>query len=77
MTRETSNSIKVTNEYGNYLKRGYLDLYSKGGKIRRIFITDALCLEALDWCKKQKRHPDFFSYTQMEPRLRPEASIRN
>lgn len=48
-----------------HLKRGYLDLYSKGGKIRRIFITDALCLEALDWCKKQKKtsgllfvHPD-------------------
>lgn len=33
-----------------HLYRGYLDFYSKGGKIRRIYITDSLCKEALEWC---------------------------
>lgn len=36
-----------------HLSYGYLDLYSKGGKVRRIYITDSLCTEALEWCKKQ------------------------
>lgn len=34
-----------------HLNCGYLDLYSKGGKIRRIYITDSLCEEALAWCR--------------------------
>lgn len=34
-----------------HLNQGYLDLYSKGGRIRRIFITDSLCHETLNWCK--------------------------
>lgn len=32
-----------------HLRLGYLDLYSKGGKIRRIYFPDALCQEALSW----------------------------
>lgn len=44
-----------------HLNQGYLDLYSKGGRIRRIFITDTLCHEAQDWCSKrgQKSGPIF------------------
>lgn len=34
-----------------HLTCGYLDLYSKGGKVRRIYITDSLCEEALEWCR--------------------------
>ena len=34
-----------------HLSCGYLDLYSKGGRIRRIYITDSLCTEALAWCR--------------------------
>ena len=33
-----------------HLVCGYLDLYSKGGKIRRIYIPDSLCQEAKTWC---------------------------
>lgn len=33
-----------------HLTCGYLDLYSKGGKIRRIYIPDSLCREAKAWC---------------------------
>lgn len=35
-----------------HIKIGYLDLYSKGGKIRRIYIPATLQKEALDWGKE-------------------------
>ena len=35
-----------------HLRLGYMDLYSKGGKIRRIYFPDSLCEEALEWTKK-------------------------
>ncbi len=34
-----------------HLRFGYLDLYSKGGKLRRIYFPDNLCLEAVEWCR--------------------------
>ena len=36
-----------------HLSHGYLDLYSKGSKIRRIYLPDFLCKEALEWCSKK------------------------
>lgn len=42
-----------------HLKCGYLDLYSKGGKIRRIYIPDTLCREALDWCGSRRQSSGF------------------
>lgn len=42
-----------------HLTCGYLDLYSKGGKIRRIYITDSLCHEALEWCHSLGRSSGF------------------
>ena len=38
-----------------HIKVGYLDLYSKGGKIRRIYIPKKLRLEAEEWLKQTKR----------------------
>lgn len=38
-----------------HLSQGYLDLYSKGGKIRRIYLPDFLCEETLDWCCRRER----------------------
>lgn len=35
-----------------HVKIGYLDLYSKGGKIRRIYIPVSLKEEALEWMKQ-------------------------
>ena len=43
-----SELIQIKEEH---LKLGYLDLYSKGGKIRRIYFPDSLCEEALAWCQ--------------------------
>lgn len=42
-----------------HLSCGYVDLYSKGGKIRRIYITDALCKEALEWCASRGQTSGF------------------
>lgn len=42
-----------------HLNCGYLDLYSKGGKMRRIYITDTLCEEALHWCQNHGRVSGF------------------
>ena len=36
-----------------HLACGYLDLYSKGGKIRRIYIPYSLCQEAKAWCDRR------------------------
>ena len=42
-----------------HLSCGFLDLYSKGGKIRRIYIPDSLCQEALAWAKKDGKTSGF------------------
>jgi len=42
-----------------HLTLGYLDLYSKGGKIRRIYLPDALCKEALEWCRRRGQKSGF------------------
>lgn len=47
-----------------HLSCGFLDLYSKGGKIRRIYITDALCQEALEWCKSRGQTSGFLFVTK-------------
>lgn len=36
-----------------HLSSGYMDLYSKGGKMRRIYIPDILCREAAAWCHRR------------------------
>mgnify|MGYP000867459417 CR=1 FL=1 len=38
-----------------HVKLGYLDLYTKGGKTRRIYIPKVLKVEALEWLKKLDR----------------------
>ena len=44
-----SELIKFTT---NELKKGYFDSYSKGGKLRRIYIPKKLQIEALNWIKE-------------------------
>ena len=36
-----------------HVSMGYLDLYSKGGKMRRIYIPKRLCTEAAKWLKER------------------------
>ena len=42
-----------------HLALGYLDLYSKGGKLRRIYLPDALAEEALAWCETKEQKSGF------------------
>lgn len=42
-----------------HVKAGYLDLYSKGGKIRRIYIPKALKEEAEAWCAERNMKSGF------------------
>ena len=32
-----------------HIRMGYMDLYSKGGTVRRVYFPEALCRDALDW----------------------------
>ena len=47
-----------------HLACGYLDLYSKGGKTRRIYITDTLCQEAMEWCQERGLSSGFLFITK-------------
>lgn len=38
---------------------GYVDIYGKGGKQRRLYIPKKLCKEALKWFEKEKRDSGF------------------
>lgn len=46
------------------LNMGYLDLYSKGGKIRRLYFPRTLCGEALPWFKEQNIKSGFIFLNQ-------------
>lgn len=45
-----------------HVKLGYLDLYSKGGKLRRIYIPKALQTEALTWFEQEKKRDSGFVF---------------
>lgn len=49
-----------------HLACGYLDLYSKGGKIRRIYIPDLLCQEAKHGANAAALPPAFFLLEKMD-----------
>ena len=42
-----------------HINIGYLDLYSKGGKLRRLYIPDSLQQEAQEWLKGLNRNSGF------------------
>lgn len=42
-----------------HIKRGHIDLYSKGGKLRRIYIPKALQEEALSWLADKQQESGF------------------
>lgn len=47
-----------------HLQLGYMDLYSKGGKIRRIYFPDSLCTEGLEWLKSKGTASGFIFLNQ-------------
>ena len=52
-----------------HVKIGYLDLYSKGGKLRRIYIPSALQKEALSWLKDCGKQSGFIFVNKQGERI--------
>ena len=52
-----------------HVKLGYLDLYSKGGKLRRIYIPKSLQAEALAWLTEKKQDSGFIFLNQRGQRI--------
>lgn len=58
-----SELIKIKVEH---IELGHLDLYSKGGKLRRIYIPRTLQSEALAWLKAKKQKSGFIWVCQVK-----------
>lgn len=52
-----------------HIKIGYLDLYSKGGKLRRIYIPKSLQEEALQWLTEKHQDSGFIFLNQRGQRI--------
>lgn len=52
-----------------HVKIGYIDLYSKGGKLRRIYIPKALQKEALKWLEENDRESGFLFLNKYGERI--------
>lgn len=52
-----------------HIKRGHIDLYSKGGKLRRIYIPKALQEEALSWLADKQQESGFIFLNKYGERI--------
>ena len=52
-----------------HIKRGHLDLYSKGGKLRRIYIPKTLQDEALSWLAEKQQESGFIFLNKYGERI--------
>ena len=52
-----------------HIKRGHLDLYSKGGKLRRIYIPKSLQDEALSWLAEKQQESGFIFLNKYGERI--------
>ena len=52
-----------------HIKRGHLDLYSKGGKLRRIYIPQTLKEEALSWLADKQQESGFIFLNKFGGRI--------
>lgn len=52
-----------------HIKIGYLDLYSKGGKLRRIYIPKSLQEEALSWLNEKQQESGFIFLNRYGKRI--------
>lgn len=52
-----------------HVKLGYIDIYSKGGKLRRIYIPKQLKNEALDWLSSRKQKSGFIFLNKYGERI--------
>ena len=52
-----------------HIKRGHLDLYSKGGKLRRIYIPKTLQDESLSWLSEKQQESGFIFLNKYGERI--------
>ena len=52
-----------------HVKLGYIDIYSKGGKLRRIYIPKQLKNEALDWLSARNQESGFIFLNKYGERI--------
>lgn len=52
-----------------HIDAGYFDLYSKGGKLRRLYIPKKLKLETLEWLKDTKRSSGYLFLNRYGERI--------
>lgn len=52
-----------------HIKLGHIDLYSKGGKLRRIYIPKALQIESLDWLNNKQQQTGFIFLNKFGERI--------
>ena len=52
-----------------HVERGYIDIYSKGGKFRRIYIPDQLQKEAMEWLVDNGRNSGFLFLNRYGERI--------
>ena len=57
-----------------HIKLGHLDLYSKGGKLRRIYIPKVLQGEALSWLAEKQQESGFIFLNKYGERITTEES---
>ena len=60
----SSNELKV-----EHIKLGHIDLYSKGGKLRRIYIPKTLQKEALSWLSEKQQESGFIFLNKYGERI--------
>lgn len=59
-----------------HVRIGYLDLYSKGGKLRRIYIPESLREEALSWLSGNEKRSGFIFLNRCGERITPRGLAR-
>ena len=52
-----------------HVETGYFDLYSKGGKLRRLYIPKKLRSETLEWLKKEERSSGYLFLNRFGERI--------
>lgn len=56
-----------------HIREGYLDLYTKGGKVRRIFIPQELCIEARAWLVRSNKESGYLFLDNRGKLITPRA----
>lgn len=52
-----------------HITAGYFDIYTKGSKVRRIYIPKILCAEAIEWLSEQSRFSGYVFMNQYGQRI--------